>query len=224
MQSLSAVDALDGVESPIFVLGTNAANHVVYTAVNRATCELFRVKKDEVIGKTALEVIDASRCKPVYGRHVMAMCTGLPTAYDITVEISGRSHLLHTQLMPLRNREGDVVTVLGTTQPMSSAYAERESRSHNVLDEAEQFIALAAHDLRSPIRNLASVVTMLAETIGELDDEQPRAAARVRRVHRPRPGPGGRLPLPRLAHADGSGRGARPRGAGRLPGGQPPAG
>ncbi|MEM9603718.1 MAG: PAS domain-containing protein [Pseudomonadota bacterium] len=174
MHNFPAIDVLDCVQSPVFVLGTNHANRVIYTGVNRAACELLSASKDDIVGKTAVSLFGEEHGKPVYGRHVMAMCTGLPAAYDIAVAFSGRPLLLHTQLMPLRNREGDVVNILGTTQQMSSAYAQRDSQyqSHCVLDEAEQFIALAAHDLRAPIRNFTSIVDMLSESVDEPSAEQ----------------------------------------------------
>ncbi|MEM7378818.1 MAG: PAS domain-containing protein [Pseudomonadota bacterium] len=174
MLNIPVYDFLDFVQSPVFVLGSNDASEVVYTCINQSACDLFGVTKDDIVGKSAMHVFDKGYGKPVYGRHVMAMCTGQPIAYEVNVAVGGRPLLLHTQLMPLRNSDGEVVNVVGTTQEMSVECALRESQSHTqtMLKEAEQFIALAAHDLRAPIRNFTSLVTLLADSINELDAEQ----------------------------------------------------
>lgn len=150
----------DSVMTPIFVLEIDEQERPVYAAFNAFACNTAGLSVENLVGKTAEEVYGGRYGALAYARHIQAMLGGFPVSYELTLPLRGKPRTVRTHLEPIFDTTGDVGYLIGTSADMSEAQELRETRidAETQVREIENFVSLAAHDLRSPMRQISSLL------------------------------------------------------------------
>ena len=163
---------IDAIIAPIFILEPDEANLPVYAAFNREACLAANLSPVDVIGKTARELYPGRLGELAYHKHCEALKTGSALTYEITLPIAGRFAQIRTHLNPVLNCDGRIQYLVGTSEDISREKSAREAQANiqTLNTEIEQFVSLAAHDLRSPIKNVTYLANLLREGFQDLGD------------------------------------------------------
>lgn len=156
-------DVLDHVEAPIFVLEPDADGCPRYVAFNRFAREAAGFEAADVMGKSALELYPGRYGELAFNFHRDGLSAATALDYELTLPLGGRNRTIRTHLEPVMGDSGEVVRLFGTSQDVSVTQGVKEmaAEAQGLHREIEDFIGLAAHDLRSPMRK----VKMLAELL-----------------------------------------------------------
>ncbi|MBW4707953.1 PAS domain-containing sensor histidine kinase [Roseobacter sp. YSTF-M11] len=162
----------DHVAAPVFVLEPDTANVPRYVGWNSFAETRSGLAREQVIGKTALEVYAGRMGQTAYDRHVHAIQTGQAATYEVELPIAGREIWVRTTLDTLCDTDGKVCRIVGTSIDISAEQEASKLKTSLVTaaSEMEQFIAIAAHDLRTPMRNIQTLVEMLREDFEDHGD------------------------------------------------------
>lgn len=154
---------LDHVASPIFVIEVSSTSEPVYVFLNLYGRTLANRPLSDFVGRTALEIYPVAFGRSAYERHCAVIVSGTPVTYEIELPVGGQNRALRTTLTPELDTEGKVCLIYGSSIDVSVERDALEAQVSfdTVTSEMEQFIAMAAHDLRAPMRN----VTLLAEML-----------------------------------------------------------
>jgi signal transduction histidine kinase len=172
--SLLHFDILDHVAVPIFVLRPDRDRKVVYAFWNRAAERMGNRRREDVLGKSALEVYSGAFAQAAYNRHVDVFNTGRSATYELMLDINGAPQEVQTTLSPVKSFDGSVLVAIGTSVIMSALRAaqQREIEQLAMIEatksEMESYLAFAAHDLRSPMRRMLGLAELMQE---ELPDD-----------------------------------------------------
>lgn len=167
-----AYDQLDLIAAPIFVLELRDDGVPVYAAFNAQARAVSGRPLSDYLGRTAEEVYPGEWGRIAFAEHCSAARTGTETCYDLTLPLAGRMRHVRTTLRPDLDAAGRVRRLYGSARDMTAeqeilaAKAEHETAA----TEMEQFIALAAHDLRAPMRNVAMLAEVLREDFNDHGD------------------------------------------------------
>ena len=165
-------ELLDSIEVPIFVLELNKAGELVYVAFNRAACKVANIKPSDFIGKTAKEVYRGRLGKLAYQQHVDTMMSCLKTTYELTLPLNGKERRIKTTLNPVMDVKGRFKRLIGTSEEITTQYRtqELELKMTAIDADIEQFVHLAAHDLRTPMNNIKLITDELRIGFNDLGD------------------------------------------------------
>ena len=167
---------LDKIETPIFVLEPDDAGRPRYTGFNRMARRISQLELTDVVGKTALELYPGRYGQMAYGYHCRCIETATAMKYELTLPIGGTHRLIRTHLEPVPDPSGAITRLIGTSADISvqQDVAEMATEASSLQNEMEEFIGLAAHDLRSPMRRVKAIATMLRDDFAARDDDETR--------------------------------------------------
>jgi signal transduction histidine kinase len=172
MLSYQEVAQLDLIESPVFVLEITAEGDPVYAAMNRFALETSKRPLWHFLGRNALEVYKGAFGKSAYDRHHQVMREREMISYDIGLPLGGEHRLVRTTLSPVLNKDGDVALIYGTSFDITAerTAAQLQASLETLTLEVEQFVSMAAHDLRTPMRNVSVLADMLRDGFEDRGD------------------------------------------------------
>lgn len=159
---------IDRLGTPVFVLEPDAAGRPVYAAANAAWHARTDYPEGEIAGKTAEQIFGGRFGRVAYQHHVDVLSSGQTGTYDILLPLADKIHTVRTNLKPTLNPDGTVVCIVGSSIDMTS--------------DMDEVIYMAAHDLRSPMRNIASLTDMLLEDALGMDDETSQTMHLIRDI------------------------------------------
>lgn len=163
---------LDLVEHPVFILAPGADRQPRYVAFNRVGLNLLGKPLADVLGRTAREVYAGERGEVAYRHHCETLLSGEPRIYDFVLPLETGQHRVQTTLTPERDSDDTVTRIIGVshaeTTPIPTEPEDRDRAAD--LQDLEDLVALAAHDLRSPILRVKSISNALRD---ELTDRAP---------------------------------------------------
>ncbi|QFT59566.1 Sensor histidine kinase YycG [Sulfitobacter sp. THAF37] len=156
---------LDHIATPLFVLEIDGRGLPVYRAFNACARAISGRPLADYLGRTAAEVYDTAYGRTALARHCQVAESGEALTYELQLPLAGEVRKVRTTLSPERDVRGRVARLYGTSLDVTEQARAREAQVsyHTAASEMEQFVAMAAHDLRAPMRN----VTMLAEVLKE---------------------------------------------------------
>ncbi len=163
MKQTHAYCAFDLISAPVFVLEINADGAPVYAAFNDYARKLSGRPLSDYLGRTAMEVYPQAFGRTAYARHCEVRDSGVPMTYQLDLPIGNVARTVRTTLRPECDASGKVVRLYGTSIDITIEKNALEAKVQfdTMSSEMEQFVALAAHDLRSPMRNIALIADML---------------------------------------------------------------
>lgn len=174
---VEALELLNCVRTPVFVIEPDQAGNLVYVAFNKSALDVTGFLYADYVGRTAVQLYAGEYGEYAYKQHLQAYTTGQTQVYELQLPIDGKIRHISTHLKPRLDSTGQVVQLIGTSTEIS---AEREledirRQSRDVTKELEEFIYLAAHDLRSPMRRVRAFADILREDFVDLGDGKLKA-------------------------------------------------
>ncbi len=157
---------------PIRVVEVDSQRQPFYCAFNKAALLDAGVGHDEIYGRTALDIYPGVIGEIANNRHLKVIETGVPLTFDVDEDTPDGTSWLRLTLAPVLDDSGAVVRILCTQvdvtaeKRMQSVESDAEAR----IREMESYIALAAHDLRTPMVNVRLIAEYLKEGFKDLGD------------------------------------------------------
>ena len=107
-----------------------------------------------------------------FRHHAAALATGQPRSYEIQLPIQGGERLVRTSLRPVCDQNGKARHLIGSSTDITGNHImQRMQVSAATMNaEAEDFVALAAHDLRAPLRRVTIIADMLRDGFVDMGD------------------------------------------------------
>lgn len=174
MKPRRAFADLDHISAPVFVLEVNEEGALVYAAFNAHALQASGRPLTDYIGRTAAEVYPQAYGRTAHARHKEVWESGVPTTYQIDLPLGGETRTVRTTLRPERDAYGAVIRLFGTSRDMTVEKQAMEAKVQfdTLSSEMEQFVALAAHDLRAPMRQIAALTGLLRDEFENLSHDQ----------------------------------------------------
>lgn len=129
----------------------------------------------EAIGKTDFDLIWRDQAQELREIDLKVMETGERYSVEELGDTSkGQHRTFVSHKLPLRNRNGDIVGVIGTSVDISEQVAAREAlrvaklKAERASQAKSEFIANMSHDLRTP---LAGIQSLVEDIIGKTTDK-----------------------------------------------------
>ncbi len=157
---------------PAFALEVGASDLPVYTACNRDWYARTRLQPRDVIGRSAEEVHEGRLGHEEHKRHMQVLGCKQRTTYDLPLPVGGRTIGLRTTLTPVLDGAGQIQQIIGVMIDKTAEFEAEvaQAEAETLSSEIEEFIALAAHDLRAPMRNIRALADMLRDGFHDMGD------------------------------------------------------
>lgn len=167
------VELLDEIPSPVFVLEPNEDGKPVYTAFNKAALAVSQIEPEDFMRRTALQMYHGVYGQRAFEQHQKTFQSLQPNVYELTLPLNGTLRLIRTRLQPKLDKNGKLVYVIGSSVDISAERELQEIRTHThaIEQELQDFIYLAAHDLRSPMQRIHALAELL-RTSSECMDQK----------------------------------------------------
>lgn len=170
----SQLELLDRIPIPIFVLELSNDGDVTYTFLNQIALSVAKFNLGDYVGCNAKQLYHGEFGVIAYDKHVECFQTAEPITYELMLPINGKLRSIRTNLMPIMDSDGLVVRVIGASTEITAESELEQMRgdSRVLQQELQEFIYLAAHDLRSPMKKVNMFADMLREDLEELGYEK----------------------------------------------------
>ncbi|UWR23724.1 HAMP domain-containing sensor histidine kinase [Sulfitobacter sp. S190] len=163
---------LDCVPTPIFVLDVLEGAVPVYGTYNAAALARLGRPLSDFVGRTTIEAFGAEYGAAAYREQLETIRTRTRRSYEFKLPFGDETRIVRTTLAPQMTPEGEVIRLIGSAKDVSAewAAANAQAKLRSIGDEVEQFVTMAAHDLRTPMRNVAMLSEMLREDFEDRGD------------------------------------------------------
>ena len=170
--SIGDLSILEHVQVPSFVIELDDDLVPRYRMFNARMLHLTQLSAAQVQGKSALEVFPGAQGERAYRNHMRVITNGTVATVQMQLPVGDRFRHVITTLSPIRDARGKVVQVVGTVDDITDLENAQEQQAtlHTLAREMEDFVAMAAHDLRTPMRNVKNLVEMLREDFEDMGD------------------------------------------------------
>lgn len=150
---------------PIFVLEVGADAVPRHAAYNQQARKISGRPLSDYLGRTALEVHPGTLGSVSYAEQCEAARSGEVSAYELELPIGGLNRMIKITLSPMHDTNGNVRWLFGSLQDVSIQHnaAVAQETFERLSHEMTQYVAIAAHDLRAPMRNVALLTDMLRD-------------------------------------------------------------
>lgn len=140
--------------------------------VNKSVAEIANFNsRQEMLGKTVFECFPTELAERFYRENLQVFETGETLHFQEKFAISGGTSYFDTFKIPLRNLEGEVYALIGTSRDITElvetkqALSERTEQLEAVNQELESFCYSVSHDLRAPLRHISGFVNALKQRL-----------------------------------------------------------
>lgn len=144
-----------------------------YDYMNETGCQMGYRTKEEVVGRSLLELLPAQRESGLFDRYVELVRTGIPVEAEDheyeELQDGGKRLLRSFEVRSVKLGDGFVVTWRDITERKHTeeqlkTYAAKLERSNQELD---QFALIASHDLQEPLRKIRQFSSSLRHKLGD---------------------------------------------------------
>ncbi|MEM6385817.1 MAG: ATP-binding protein [Pseudomonadota bacterium] len=165
------LSVLDYVDHPVFAV--RKQDGVPYfIEINEAACHLLGRSRDDVVGQTAETLFPGMLGTALHSTFGQTLETGVTSVEEHELSLQGADCLVRISLKPLNKPPNETPLLIGSIANLSGTQIIRNMRSaaETVAGEMEQFINLAAHDLRSPMQQVKQVAALLRRDFVDMGD------------------------------------------------------
>lgn len=168
----SKTDLLDLIALPVIVLSPDERDKLVYRYFNTAALEAMGAPLEDVQGRSARELYPGKLGDIAYQLEYEVYRSGVENTLEMTLPLKGRFENIRTHFKPVIDDQGNVIELIGTRESTNAEIAIREvqTSSEALNTDMEDFVNLAAHDLRSPVRKVKFLADLLREDFEDLGD------------------------------------------------------
>ena len=150
-----------------------------YIIANQRFCDVMRFKKEEIIGKSDLDLLPEEIAKKYHAEDdvVLNEERKLFISEDKITE-NGKEKIVATRKIPLKDKEGKVIGLIGlgfdvTELKQAEAAVKTYSKELEALNSSkDKFFSIVSHDLKSPFQGLLGLSTIISEDIEDLSREE----------------------------------------------------
>ena len=160
---------LDFVQIPVAVLDRGPDGLFRYSRMNDAARTMSGLADADIVGRLPTQVFPGRAGITLERNQRAAAEGGVPYSYSYTLDLPSGEKTIDSRIFPVRDDAGVVTRLVANMIDRTAEHRLREERAHSdahlvaMQGEIERFISMAAHDLRSPMRNVQSITEMLRE-------------------------------------------------------------
>jgi len=159
-----------------------------FTFVNDQMTQHLQYSKEELLGMNYKTFTAKEEIKNVYEAYNRVYRTGEPSLSldHKVIQKDGTSRFSNVSISPVRNAKGEIIGFRGISRDITAQKRLEEEREallqeikkvNQKLEEAnkelQDFVYIASHDLREPLRKISSFGTLLQDSLkGKLDEDQ----------------------------------------------------
>lgn len=156
---------VDCVPTPIFIMDVTPGEFPVYAHYNTAALQKTGRNLADIVGKTSIEVFGPEFGTAACEEQRKTIELGAARKYEYELPLKDEIRIVRTTLTPQLDARGKVIRLIGNPIDVSLEWVAQSAKTklETISTEVEQFIAMAAHDLRTPMRNVMSLAEMLEE-------------------------------------------------------------
>ncbi|WP_375494223.1 PAS domain S-box protein [uncultured Nostoc sp.] len=184
----------DGAEMVIFVIDVLEDGSFCYAGWNAASERVIGIRGVDAVGKTPTEIMGEEQGEILRQQFAERVRTGMPISYEECLTINGEKRWWWVNLNPLRNEEGRIYRIIGTTFDISDRKrAETELQQAQLqIVQSEKMSALGnlvagvAHEINNPVGfiagNLQPALDYINDTFKLIDlyqQEYPNPSAAI---------------------------------------------
>lgn len=166
------VQLINSIPTPIRIIDIDSLNRPVFGAFNTAALQDVDISLEDIVGRTADEIYPGVVGEMATNCHMAVIRSGRPLMFEIEEDLPDGKHWYRTTLAPVTNEAGKVQRIFCTQVDITEVKRIQsvESDADRRIREAEQYIALAAHDLRTPMRNVQMIADFLKDDFEDMGD------------------------------------------------------
>ena len=167
----SAYKFLSHIGLPAYCIAPSDLGDLVFVACNEAWAELAGLTHAELIGEKPVDVLphffkDANKASWEQA-HRATFIDSMTSEFRLSFESRGT---LHVHLSPMFDKYGDVSAMTAVAYQIEKPEIRTNAGEAQLSREMEKFISMAAHDLRTPMRNVQSLADLLRDDFVDMGD------------------------------------------------------
>ncbi|MEX3014135.1 PAS domain-containing sensor histidine kinase [Gymnodinialimonas hymeniacidonis] len=168
------VQWIDGVDLPMFILVEHDDARLEFVRANETLGRVAGVPSSIFAGRSAEEIFPARMAAQLTGNYRACLDGDKPVSYEECLMIEGRETWWQTTLSKPTGFGGRVVLGIAvpTTEAKEREFAAAEAVSEMAarFDELQLFSTMAAHDARSPLATVSSLVDLVLDGFDDMGD------------------------------------------------------
>ncbi len=168
------VQWIDGIDLPMFILLEHNAARLEFVHANETLGRVAGVPASIFAGRSAEEIFPARMAVQLSGNYRACLDGDKPVSYEECLMIEGRETWWQTTLSKPAGFGGRVVLgiAVSTTEAKAREFAAAEAVSEMAarFDELQLFSTMAAHDARSPLATVSSLVDLVLDGFDDRGD------------------------------------------------------
>jgi signal transduction histidine kinase len=163
---------LDHIPLPLFVLEPDNRGDLVYIAFNTTALEVAKFIPSDYLGRTAMDLYPGEFGQYAYEQHLKTYQSGKLHTYELSLPLDGRVRHIKTRLNPVLDSQGRVIRLIGASTEVTAEHDLQAVRdqARSIDTELQEFVYLAAHDLRSPMSSVQQMADLIRDDFVDLGD------------------------------------------------------
>ncbi len=163
------LEALNYVPIPIVVLERSNDGAFNYLYINKAATIFSGFSQKQIEGRNPREVFPGRAGAQLAKRQEHAARQAQASNYTYPITLPRGEVWIETSLVPIRDADGSVYRLMATMQDRTTERKLQEDKLRSEIQmksmesEIERYIAMAAHDLRTPMRHVQQIAELLRE-------------------------------------------------------------
>jgi signal transduction histidine kinase len=165
---------VDGIDLPMFILQQRPNDRFEYVHANAALGRVAGVPVSIFPGQSAEEIFPARMAAHLSANYRTCINSDTPVSYEECLLIDGRDTWWQTTLSKPDGFGGTVILGIAftTTEAKTREFASAEAVAEMTarFDDLQLFSTMAAHDARSPLATVSSLVDLILEDFEDMGD------------------------------------------------------
>ena len=165
---------VDGIELPMFILIQRPDARIEFVHANAALGLVTGVPATIFPGRSAQEIFPARMAAHLTANYTACLTCDEPVSYEECLMFEGRETWWQTTLSKPEGFDGQVVLGIAvtTTEAKQREFAAAEAVAEMAarFDDLQLFSTMAAHDARSPLATVSSLVDLILDGFEDMGD------------------------------------------------------